>query len=196
MDKHRVNIGLIEPSDIIYEGLVSLLHQANNHFFIFRLDDIDELTALSSREKLDTVIINPALLPNRVHDFLKLKKHLAGISWIALIYSFVNNEVISKFDDSFTVTDPLESIIEKISRNAEKAHEQGPRQEELSERETDVLILLVKGLANKEIADKLNISIHTVISHRKNIIEKTGIKSLPGLTIFAISKKLIPFDLK
>jgi DNA-binding CsgD family transcriptional regulator len=53
---------------------------------------------------------------------------------------------------------------------------------------------MVKGFANKEIADTLNISIHTVISHRKNITEKTGIKSLSGLTIYAITKKIIPLD--
>ena len=58
----------------------------------------------------------------------------------------------------------------------------------------DVLIHLVHGLSNKEIADKLNISIHTVVSHRKNIIQKTGIKSQAGLTIYAISKKIISID--
>lgn len=70
------------------------------------------------------------------------------------------------------------------------------QKESLSGRETDVLVLLTKGLSNKEIAGKLHISIHTVISHRENIVEKTGIKSLPGLTIYAISKKIIPLDNK
>jgi DNA-binding NarL/FixJ family response regulator len=68
------------------------------------------------------------------------------------------------------------------------------QQEDLSEREIEVLSQLVKGLSNKEIADKLNISVHTVISHRKNITEKTGIKSLSGLTIYAITRKIIPLD--
>ena len=57
------------------------------------------------------------------------------------------------------------------------AGEENSSQEPLSERETEVLEQLVNGLSNKEIADKLNISIHTVISHRKNITQKTGIKS-------------------
>jgi DNA-binding CsgD family transcriptional regulator len=57
-----------------------------------------------------------------------------------------------------------------------------------------VLKLLVQGSSNKEIADKLNISIHTVVSHRKNIIQKTGIKSQAGLTIYAISNKIISLD--
>ncbi len=49
-------------------------------------------------------------------------------------------------------------------------------------------------MANKLIADKLNISINTVITHRKNISQKTGIKSISGLTIYAVVKKLISID--
>jgi DNA-binding CsgD family transcriptional regulator len=62
---------------------------------------------------------------------------------------------------------------------------------DLSERERDVLILVAKGMANKEIADRLNISIHTVMSHRKNITHKTGIKSVAGLTVYALLNNLL-----
>ena len=62
---------------------------------------------------------------------------------------------------------------------------------ELTEREIDVLRLLLAGNSNKEVADKLNISTHTVISHRKNITSKTSIKSLAGLTIYAIQNGII-----
>lgn len=61
----------------------------------------------------------------------------------------------------------------------------------LSERETEVLVELAHGLSNKEIADRLNISIHTVISHRKNIVHKTGITTLPELTLYALSRRLL-----
>ncbi len=58
--------------------------------------------------------------------------------------------------------------------------------EGLSDRELDVLKLVAVGFSNKEIAEKLFISIHTVMSHRKNITEKLGIKSISGLTVYAI----------
>ena len=64
----------------------------------------------------------------------------------------------------------------------------------LTERETDVLKHLADGKSNKEIADKLNISINTVITHRKNISQKTGIKSVSGLTIYAVVQNLISLD--
>lgn len=54
----------------------------------------------------------------------------------------------------------------------------------------EVLILITKGLINKEIADKLHISLTTVISHRKNITEKLGIKSVSGLTVYAVMNSL------
>lgn len=57
---------------------------------------------------------------------------------------------------------------------------------ELSPREIEVLILITKGMINKEIAERLNISLTTVISHRKNITEKLGIKSVSGLAIYAV----------
>ena len=56
----------------------------------------------------------------------------------------------------------------------------------LSDREIEVLSLIVQGLINKEIADQLNIGLTTVISHRKNIMDKLGLKSVSALTIYAV----------
>ena len=66
--------------------------------------------------------------------------------------------------------------------------------EELSERERDVLVQLVRGLSNKEIADVLHISTHTVISHRKHISHKLNIHSTAGLTIYAIVNHLVDLN--
>ena len=68
------------------------------------------------------------------------------------------------------------------------------RQELLSDREKDVLVQVVRGLSNKEIADVLCISTHTVITHRKNIAHKLNIHSSAGLTIYAIVNKLIDIN--
>lgn len=65
---------------------------------------------------------------------------------------------------------------------------------ELSAREIEVLVLITKGLINKEIADKLNIGLTTVITHRKNITEKLGIKSVSGLTIYVVMNGYVEAD--
>jgi len=75
-----------------------------------------------------------------------------------------------------------------------KRHKQLPKTEELSDRERDVLIQLVHGLSNKEIANVLCISTHTVISHRKNITRKLNIHSAAGLTIYAIVNHLVDLN--
>ncbi|NLZ94585.1 MAG: LuxR family transcriptional regulator [Bacteroidales bacterium] len=67
----------------------------------------------------------------------------------------------------------------------------------LTKRETEILKLIVNGNLNKQIADKLNISLNTVLTHRKNILSKTGIKTVSGLTLYCISNGLLsPNSLK
>jgi DNA-binding NarL/FixJ family response regulator len=65
---------------------------------------------------------------------------------------------------------------------------------ELTAREQEVLAALARGLSNKEVADRLHISTHTVISHRKNIMRKTGFKTVQGLTFYALHNGLISRD--
>ena len=64
----------------------------------------------------------------------------------------------------------------------------------LSPREKEILVCVAKGMLNKEIADEMNISIHTVITHRKNITRKTGIKTVAGLTVYALLNNLIDIN--
>jgi len=70
-------------------------------------------------------------------------------------------------------------------------HQQNENDRQLTNRETEILRLIVQGYLNKEIADELNISHNTVLTHRKNIISKTGIKTVSGLTFYCIRKGLI-----
>ena len=57
----------------------------------------------------------------------------------------------------------------------------------LSDREAEVMVLIVQGYINKEIADRLNIGLATVVTHRKNIMEKLGVKSVSALTVYAVT---------
>lgn len=100
-----------------------------------------------------------------------------------------------------TVRSPQETLIEQLqmlltadATNAASGQTAEGSNKELSARETDVLQLIVKGITNKEIADKLNISLNTVLTHRKNITAKLGIKTVSGLTFYAIMNGLISGD--
>lgn len=92
---------------------------------------------------------------------------------------------------------PMVRLLENPLRGDARQKEEessADRGAELSEREKEILVCVAKGMINKEIADRHNISVNTVISHRKNITRKTGIKTVAGLTVYAILNNLI--DLK
>ncbi len=194
MGDYKINIAIIEPSDIIYEGLSVLLHKTTKHLYLFHIDSLEELSNAILNESINIVILNPIVLQNRLKYFAKIQKQYANIVWFSLIYAYFENELLSKFHDTISISDSTEILTQKINKSFNYNNCGDTSQDQLSEREIDVLALLIKGLLNKEVAEELNISIHTVISHRKNITKKTGIKSLSGLTIYAISKKIIPID--
>ena len=88
-------------------------------------------------------------------------------------------------------TDSIENLLEQLRQLFEQETTSNEANKGLSQREIDVLQLVATGITNKEIADKLNISLNTVLSHRKNITSKLGIKTVSGLTFYAIMNGII-----
>ena len=95
---------------------------------------------------------------------------------------------------SLCINQPEKQLVKSLLMLEQYAHGQGQnlpkmasgREKMLSDREIEVLSLIVQGFINKEIADRLNIGLTTVITHRKNIMEKLGVKSVSALTIYAV----------
>ena len=85
-------------------------------------------------------------------------------------------------------------LVPMVVRMEEVVAAARPEGEELSAREKEILVSVAKGKLNKEIADEFNISIYTVITHRKNITRKTGIKTVAGLTVYALLNNLIDMN--
>lgn len=92
--------------------------------------------------------------------------------------------------------DTLEALIEAIGHLLLPDHSSSTEatSDELSAREIQVLRLVVSGAINKEIADRLHISLNTVLTHRKNITAKLGIKTISGLTLYALMHGYISTD--
>jgi len=194
MDKHRINIVILEPSKIIFEGLSALILKSENDFFFFHIDDLNEIELLRSNREISVVLINPLAVQNRQTEFIKIKNKFPEIYWIGIIYSFYDNTFQNIFDDILFITEDISVAISKINKIRNNKVMNNPNDVELTEREKDVLKWLTKGNSNKEIARILNLSIHTINTHRKNIMDKTGIRSMSGLTIYAVTKKLISLD--
>ncbi len=136
----------------------------------------------------------------RQHD--RIEEQLRELKNIIITYypsggSIELNDVLY---DIFTCEEELRShndiendlfvpAVERLANEQPKSDEES--QQELSAREKEIIVCIVKGLTNKEIADELFISPHTVVTHRRNIAAKLQIHSAAGLTIYAIVNKLV-----
>jgi DNA-binding NarL/FixJ family response regulator len=192
-----INVIVVETSEIVFEGLNSILTSSGRPYNIQMADSLREVEQINLKNKADIVLINPLMIQNQLKEFGYLKKELYDVRWIGLVYSYFDQKVLSDFDEVIYINDKPNRIIaavQKLISNGERTGYHTQVHESLTERESDVLRLLVAGNANKAIADKLNISTHTVISHRKNITMKTGIKSVSGLTIYAVVNNLLSLD--
>lgn len=98
----------------------------------------------------------------------------------------------NRVEDYFFV--PITETLEKTLNEANVELVNGEKADNLTDREKEILTGVVKGLTNKEIAQHLFLSTHTVISHRRNITRKLEIHSTAGLTIYAIVNKLVTLD--
>ena len=146
----------------------------------------------------DMLIINPTLLTQMPKQKLAAYASLRpSMPIVALVYQYVEASLLESYRFVIDIRDPRSVIASKlhaaISSMADNPDEPVEPSEsyDLSDRETDVLVLVAKGLSSKEIANMLNISIHTVNSHRKNITHKTGIKSVAGLAVYAMIHNLM-----
>jgi DNA-binding NarL/FixJ family response regulator len=78
-----------------------------------------------------------------------------------------------------------------LNKQFSAAEEENCEPTVLTERESEITALIASGLTNKEIAEELHLSHHTVHTHRKNIIKKLGVKSVSELTVYAMNVGLI-----
>ena len=110
---------------------------------------------------------------------------------VSLICSFVDSSQLKGYDESVNLFDDVESLEKKLSQLMNLGEEEDSELDALSQREKEIIGCVVRGMTNKEIAEKLFISVHTVITHRRNITRKLQIHSAAGLTIYAIVNKLV-----
>jgi DNA-binding CsgD family transcriptional regulator len=189
MIKPVIHIGIIETSPIIVEGVESLLLKLPLRMDILIIRDFDDLISKNTLREIDFLIINPNQLLNRMRQIKIIKAENPALKWFGLVYSVFDKETIMFFDEIISIDDTCDSIGRKLQKHFRNTEDKSTNA--LSDRETDVLKEIVHGRSNKEIADVLNISIHTVMSHRKNIMQKTGIKSQAGLTVYALTHNIV-----
>ena len=188
----RNRVIICEASEIIANGLTEVINGMAQFDVVSRLDNPEHLSEKITALDANLLVIDPMLLGFQNKDFLsQLGKEHPNVVVIALVSSCLDHSMLTPYNGVIEINDTRSKIISKMNEFAHSETTKSTDDVELSKRETDVLVAVAKGMMNKEIADQMNISIHTVISHRKNITRKTGIKSVSGLTVYALLNNLI-----
>ena len=190
--KNPAKILILDASEIIRLGLISLLKREMN-VTLFESGNIDDIKGQISRYQTEILIVNPNMITTPFLSQMRKSLEENSIKLVALQSALIDPDKLSYFDESLSIYDKPEQIKEKLTRMINQP-ENDIRNEVLSQREKEVIAEVVKGMTNKQIADNLCISMHTVITHRRNIAAKLDIHSTAGLTIYAIVNNLIDLN--
>ena len=192
-----LKIVIAESSVIIRSGLAVVLRRLPNlSVQPVEIATPESLTHYMQMHTPDIVIANPNFGGWFDLTTFKAAHEKSGIRYMALISSVTNPNMLKAYDGHFSICDDLDTIAAQINQilHTEEPEEENGEQDVLSQREKEIVTCVVKGMTNKAIADKLFLSIHTIITHRRNIARKLQIHSPAGLTIYAIVNKLVALE--
>ena len=185
-----LKIVVAETSVIVRSGLTAVLKRIPNlNAHPIEVSSPETLQNYIHLHTPDIVIINPTFGGWFDLQAFKTENGKSGIKYIALVCSVIDNNALKEYDESIAICDDIDIITTKVNHllHTEEEEEKDNEQETLSQREKEIITCVVKGMTNKAIADKLYLSIHTVITHRRNITEKLGTRSVSALTIYAVT---------
>ena len=192
----RPSIAIVDPNTLAVLGLTHLLESVMPMIHIDSYGSFAELEAAHPERyfhyfaDMRIVLSHMAFFQAQRHKTIVLSSSVDG-----------GGSALGSFH-TICVSQPEKQLLRSLLMLEQHAHAHGrnlpkmpPREAhgdsraaspQLSARETEVLSLIVKGLINKEIADRLNLSLPTIVSHRKNLMAKLGLRSVSALTVYAV----------
>ena len=181
MPRNR-QIAILLPDTLQAVGLECILNEYFSSLTISRFTNYPDFTQKSA-EMADFYFTNANYFLLHIDFFLPRRAKT-----IVLMQHTMDALPLSGAMNLIAEEAPLETLIEQIESflSLADANSHSENNKGLSVREVNVLRLVVRGYTNKEIADQLSISLNTVLTHRKNITAKLGIKTVSGLTFYAI----------
>lgn len=192
----RYNVGILSPSHIVTSGLCSLQEQIKEMAFTFISLNDNDIESQITKHHLVAVIADP--LSKSFHQLIELRNEnekSKSIPLITISSSLLPNDLSEIADARLSIYDSPATIIQTIqSLVSSHVNEVEDARTDLTPREKEIVVGIVKGLSNKEIAQEINVSVNTVMTHRRNIASKLQIHSPAGLTIYAIVSKLVYID--
>jgi len=181
-------VAIIDPNTLAALGLKQLLQNVMPIMTVDTFGAFAELEANDADSYYHYFVAMNIVLENRLFFSDRRRKT------IVLTLSLDTTSQLAEFH-SLCINMPESQLVRSLLMLQQHAHPGGKnlppmpqvlQQKILSDREIEVMSLIVQGYINKEIADRLNIGLSTVITHRKNIMEKLGMRSVSALTIYAV----------
>lgn len=188
-----IHVAVAETSVIVRSGLVSVLKRVPDLTVQpVEITSPEGLQNCMQGHQPDILIINPTFGGWFNVEEFKSNYPQAPTKCISVLCSVTDTNLLKGYDDSITLYDDVETLNKKLVALMNIGEDDADgEQEALSQREKEIICCVVRGMTNKETAEKLFLSIHTVITHRRNIARKLQIHSPAGLTIYAIVNKLV-----
>ncbi len=184
----RPHVAIIDPNTLAVLGLKHILQNVLPIMTVDTFGSMSEFEANHPEQYFHYFVSMNIVLENR-QFFTEHRRQT-----IVLTLSLDGGSQLSEFR-SICINVPEKELVRSLLMLQQHAHPNGKnlppmpqilQQKILSDREIEVMSLIVQGYINKEIADRLNIGLSTVITHRKNIMDKLGMKSVSALTIYAV----------
>lgn len=192
---NRLNIVLIEKAYLLSAGFENLISEFPGLFLVAHYDGTEnKLAAKITRHKPDMVVIDPQCFNEGLLSLLNLLHKVNSTIIIGLITNSTPDNIKSHFRYCLNIEYGKHEVLESFKSflgdklNLKTSDKLASA---LSDREQTIVRQVVSGYTNQQIADKLFLSIHTVSTHRKNITNKLGIKTVSGLTVYALMNKIV-----
>lgn len=180
---------IVHPGSIVAEGLFQIIKnsplQMHDHVRI-----IENPADINIQLNTNYIFICTNSLFHKIERLHLTQIQVPQNKHIQLIIND-KSDVCNNRAASIHLDDSPNSVVDAIQSALNSFTDDRPLNSSLTDREIEILKWVALGNASKDIADRLNISTHTVVTHRKNITEKLGIKSISGLTVYAILNKII-----
>lgn len=180
-------IAIVDPNTLAAIGLKGVLQNVMPIMTVDSFGTFAELEMNHPEEYVHFFVAMTIVLDNR-DFFLNYRRR-----------TIVLTTSVESMMDGFhclCINVPEKQLIRSLLSLQQSAHAHGRnlppmpkvlQQKVLSDREIEVMNLIVQGFINKEIAEQLNIALSTVVTHRRNIMDKLGLKSVSALTIYAVT---------
>lgn len=190
--KH-LTIAVSTQSIIAFNGFCMILRQLRDYSVTFQQVAPSDITNdPDSLEDCDFLVCDPLTISGSQLDLIRNVKG-RDFPVIALYHCALPVDMVKSFDGAISIYDNDKTILATVLSVLNLPGTEDS-QRDLTSREKDIIVGVVKGLSNKEIAAELNVSVNTVMTHRRNIASKLQIHSAAGLTIYALVSKLVKLE--